>query len=160
MISPGEALRIGQVWLRSFGAFAPGEQALMGFPSDTIRDIFLDAMDDGALAVIWIRQKNGDNDWKDRFCGILRLERRAVLAPDRVAACRSVRYERQNAAAKASAMLEQVRKQRATQRLAVGDVTVNAVAAELGYQRQSSLTRAMIRWTGAAPTSFRSQAAG
>jgi AraC-like DNA-binding protein len=59
-----------------------------------------------------------------------------------------------------SALLEHVRRQRATQRLSVGDVTVNSVAAELGYQRQSSLTRAMIRWTGAAPTSFRSQVAG
>jgi len=80
MISPGEAIRKGQVWLRPFREFAPAEQAYMGFPNETIRDNFLDAIEDGALVVIWIRQEEGHKDWKGRFCGILRLERRAVLA--------------------------------------------------------------------------------
>ncbi len=59
-----------------------------------------------------------------------------------------------------SALLEQVRQQQAKQRLAAGRETVNSVASELGYRRQSSLTRAMIRWTGEAPTRFRSRVAG
>ena len=79
MISPAEAIRRGQVWLRPFGQFAPADQGYMGFPSEDIRDKFLAEMEDGALAVIWIRQQDGPKDWKGRFCGILRLERRAVL---------------------------------------------------------------------------------
>ncbi len=69
MMSPGEAIRIGQVWLRPFGTFEPAEQAYMGFPTERVRDDFLEVMVDGALAVIWIRQKDGDKDWKGRFKG-------------------------------------------------------------------------------------------
>jgi AraC-like DNA-binding protein len=58
-----------------------------------------------------------------------------------------------------SALLEQVRQQLAMRRLVAGDATVISVASELGYRRQSSLTRAMIRWTGEAPTRVRSRAA-
>ena len=59
-----------------------------------------------------------------------------------------------------SALLEQERQLQARRRLAESRATVNSVASELGYQRQSSLTRAMIRWTGEAPTRFRNRMAG
>lgn len=83
MISPDNAIRRGQVWLRPFGHFAPVEQGYMGFPSEDIRDRFLDEMEDGALTVIWIRQQDGHPDWIGRLRGILRLERRPVLASER-----------------------------------------------------------------------------
>ena len=54
-----------------------------------------------------------------------------------------------------SALLESVRRSKAVERLATGDANVVSVAAELGYARQSSLTRAMIRWTGVPPTRFK-----
>ncbi|MAM25482.1 MAG: hypothetical protein CML55_08925 [Rhodobacteraceae bacterium] len=82
MMSPREAIDRGQVWLRPFGHFAPDEQGYMGFPSEVIRDRFLDDIEDGALVVVWIRQQDGHPDWTGRFCGILRLERRPVLAID------------------------------------------------------------------------------
>lgn len=82
MMSPHEAIDRGQVWLRPFGHFAPDEQGYMGFPSEAIRDRFIDEIEDGALIVAWIRQQDGHPDWKGRFCGILRLERRPVLATD------------------------------------------------------------------------------
>ena len=59
-----------------------------------------------------------------------------------------------------STLLEKVRQQQATRRLTAGRATVGSVASELGYQRQSSLTRAMIRWTGEPPTRFRDRVAG
>ena len=59
-----------------------------------------------------------------------------------------------------SALLEQVRQSKALTRLAEGDATVVSIAAELGYARQASLTRAMIRWTGVPPTRFRDHAVG
>lgn len=59
-----------------------------------------------------------------------------------------------------SALLEQVRKTKALQWFAAGDAIVAMVSAELGYARQASLTRAMRRWTGAAPTRFRERARG
>lgn len=59
-----------------------------------------------------------------------------------------------------SALLEQVRQAKALQRLAAGGTAVATVSAELGYARQSSLTRAMRRWTGAPPTRFRERVDG
>ncbi len=82
MISPREAIDRGQVWLRPFGHFAPDEQGYMGFPSEDIRDRFLDEIEDGALVIVWIRQQDGHPDWKGRFRGILRVERKPVLATD------------------------------------------------------------------------------
>jgi hypothetical protein len=82
MMSPREAIDRGQVWLRPFGHFAPDEQGYMGFPSEEIRDRFIDEIEDGALVVVWIRQQDGHPDWKGRFCGVLRLEARPVLATD------------------------------------------------------------------------------
>lgn len=57
-----------------------------------------------------------------------------------------------------SALLEQVRKNRAMTRLTASNTTVSSVAAELGYAYQASLTRAMRRWTGAPPSRFREPA--
>lgn len=59
-----------------------------------------------------------------------------------------------------SALLEEVRQSRARQRLAAANTTVSSVAAELGYARQASLTRAMRRWTGMPPQRFRERIVG
>lgn len=82
MMSPRKAMDRGQVWLRPFAHFAPDQQGYMGFPSEGIRDRFLDDIEDGALVVVWIRQEDGHPDWVGRFRGILRIERRAVVATD------------------------------------------------------------------------------
>lgn len=59
-----------------------------------------------------------------------------------------------------SGLLGRVREAEARKRLAGGDAKVSSVAAELGYARQASLTRAMRRWTGVPPTKFRRSVAG
>ncbi len=56
-----------------------------------------------------------------------------------------------------STLLSQVRKGVAKRRLAAGRTTVASISAELGYTRQTSLTRAMRRWTGLPPTRFQKQ---
>lgn len=54
-----------------------------------------------------------------------------------------------------AALLEEVRRDRAVKQLASGGGSIVSLSAELGYQRQASLTRAMRRWTGLPPTRFR-----
>lgn len=58
-----------------------------------------------------------------------------------------------------SELLSHARKIRAVRSLSAGDQAIVSIAAELGYERQASLTRAMRRWTGLSPTQFQ-QAGG
>jgi AraC-like DNA-binding protein len=51
-------------------------------------------------------------------------------------------------------LLEAVRRDRALEGLAEGDRTASAIATGLGYGQQSSLTRAVRRWTGTPPRSI------
>lgn len=53
-----------------------------------------------------------------------------------------------------SDLLEQVRKAHALRLLSRPNATAKSVSADLGYESQSSLTRAMLRWTGAGPKKF------
>ncbi|NRG16092.1 helix-turn-helix domain-containing protein [Rhizobiales bacterium] len=53
------------------------------------------------------------------------------------------------------AVLDEVRKERAERQPAGSDVSFLSIATELGYERQSSLTRDMRRWTGKTPSIFR-----
>jgi hypothetical protein len=82
MITPREAIQTGQVWLRPFGHFMPGEQGYMGFASPEVRDRFLDQIVDGALVIIWTRQADGEPGWVGKFRGILQLERTRGTAND------------------------------------------------------------------------------
>lgn len=75
MLTPREAIRNGQVWLRPFGHFLPAEQGYMGFSSKTVCGNFFDEMEDGALVIIWIRVKNIEADWTGKFRGILQLKK-------------------------------------------------------------------------------------
>jgi AraC-like DNA-binding protein len=54
-----------------------------------------------------------------------------------------------------SRLLEGVRREHAISHLAGGDTAAREIAAALGYERQSSLTRAVRRWTGVTPRSMR-----
>jgi len=54
-----------------------------------------------------------------------------------------------------SALLASAREEQARQRLAQGGASVASIASGLGYSRQSSLTRAVRRWTGQPPSLFR-----
>lgn len=58
-----------------------------------------------------------------------------------------------------ASLLGEVRRARAVKHLA-GDGSIVSISAELGYQRQASLTRAMRRWTGMPPTRFRESMGG
>ncbi len=55
-------------------------------------------------------------------------------------------------------ILDDVRLERAVRQIAGGDEAILSIATELGYDRQSSLTRAMRRWTGLSPREFRYRA--
>ena len=54
-----------------------------------------------------------------------------------------------------SEMVEDVRRTAAMEALSRSDITIGDVAANVGYSRQSSLTRAVRRWTGAPPNALR-----
>lgn len=53
-----------------------------------------------------------------------------------------------------SDLVEEVRQTLALRLLSMPNATAKSVSAELGYEYQSSLTRAMLRWTGAGPKKF------
>ncbi|MBL8906773.1 MAG: helix-turn-helix domain-containing protein [Rhizobiales bacterium] len=69
------------------------------------------------------------------------------------------RFQRQLAseATSYSRLLAEVRHDEAQRRLHETDFTIAAIAAELGYSDQASLTRAFRRWTGRPPTHHRVQ---
>lgn len=73
MMTPRDAITRNQVWLRPFGHFCPADQGYMGFSSDTSRDRFFSSMEDGAIVVIWTRQKNGERGWVGKFRGLLQM---------------------------------------------------------------------------------------
>ena len=54
-----------------------------------------------------------------------------------------------------SDLVEDVRRAAAMEALSRSDTTIGDVAANVGYSRQSSLTRAVRRWTGAPPIALR-----
>ena len=54
-----------------------------------------------------------------------------------------------------SGLLEMVRREQALRRIAAGDASLGAVSANLGFARQSALTRAVRRWTGRPPSALR-----
>lgn len=53
-----------------------------------------------------------------------------------------------------SDLLEEVRQAQALRLLSMPNATARSVSADLGYEYQSSFTRAMLRWTGASPKKF------
>ncbi len=53
-----------------------------------------------------------------------------------------------------SALVEEVRQARALRLLSMPNATAKSVSADVGYEYQSSFTRAMLRWTGASPKKF------
>jgi AraC-like DNA-binding protein len=59
-----------------------------------------------------------------------------------------------------SRVVDEVRRARAMAGLAATPASVAAIAEGLGYKRQSSLTRAVRRWSGATPRKIRSRAGG
>jgi AraC-like DNA-binding protein len=54
-----------------------------------------------------------------------------------------------------SELVEDVRRTAAMEALSRSDIAIGDVAANVGYSRQSSLTRAVRRWTGAPPIALR-----
>jgi AraC-like DNA-binding protein len=59
-----------------------------------------------------------------------------------------------------SDLVEEVRREAAMKAVAGSDLTLGDVAANLGYAKQSSLTRAFRRWLGQPPSTLRSQGSG
>jgi len=53
-----------------------------------------------------------------------------------------------------SDLVEEVRQAQALRLLSMPNATAKSVSADLGYEHQSSFTRAMLRWTGASPRKF------
>jgi AraC-like DNA-binding protein len=53
-----------------------------------------------------------------------------------------------------SDLVEEIRQTHALRLLSVPNATAKSVSADLGYEHPSSLTRAMLRWTGAGPRNF------
>lgn len=53
-----------------------------------------------------------------------------------------------------SDLVDEVRQAHAMQLLSMPNATAKSVAADLGFEYQSSLTRAMLRWTGDSPRKF------
>lgn len=53
------------------------------------------------------------------------------------------------------ALLDEVRRDHATRLVSAGGEPMSAVSGRLGYARQSSLNRSMLRWTGQSPTAYR-----
>lgn len=72
-LTPRQAITRGHVWLRPFGHFKPADQGYMGFSTAAVRDKFFNDIEDGALVVIWTREKEGDRDWIGKFRGILQM---------------------------------------------------------------------------------------
>jgi AraC-like DNA-binding protein len=58
-----------------------------------------------------------------------------------------------------SQLIDEVRRERAIAGLAAGHASAAAIAAGVGYKRQSSLTRAVRRWSGATPRTLQAGAA-
>jgi AraC-like DNA-binding protein len=52
-------------------------------------------------------------------------------------------------------MVEDVRRTAAMEALSRSNISIGDVAANVGYSRQSSLTRAVRRWTGGPPIALR-----
>lgn len=57
------------------------------------------------------------------------------------------------------AILDDVRREQATRLVSTGGEPISAVAGRLGYSKQSSLHRSMLRWTGHNPTEYRKRLA-
>jgi AraC-like DNA-binding protein len=57
-----------------------------------------------------------------------------------------------------SDLVEEIRQTHALRLLSVPNATAKSVSADLGYEYPSSLTRAMLRWTGASPKNFMTRA--
>ena len=53
-----------------------------------------------------------------------------------------------------SDLVEEVRRAQALRLLSMPNATAKSVSADLGYEYQSTFTRAMLRWTGASPRKF------
>lgn len=51
-----------------------------------------------------------------------------------------------------SILIDTVRRESALARLAAGKSSLGEISASLGYTRQSTLTRAVLRWTGKTPS--------
>lgn len=56
-----------------------------------------------------------------------------------------------------SDLVEEVRQAHAMRLMSMPNATAKSVSGDLGYEYQSSFTRAMLRWTGASPKRFKSQ---
>lgn len=78
MLTPRQAITRHQVFLRPFAYFRPGDQAYMGFSTDSIRDSLFDQIEDGALVVIWTRSQNSEPGWQGSFRGFLQLKKSKV----------------------------------------------------------------------------------
>lgn len=57
-----------------------------------------------------------------------------------------------------SDLVEMVRQAQALRLLSMPNASVKSVSGDLGYEHQSSFTRAMLRWTGASPKKFKTRA--
>lgn len=79
-LTPREAITRRQVWLRPFGHFTPADQGYMGFSSAGVRDSFYNRIEDGALVVLWTREKEGERGWVGKFRGILQMTKDKGLA--------------------------------------------------------------------------------
>lgn len=70
---------------------------------------------------------------------------------------RSLQRQLSHEGLKYSDLLDEARQAHAIKLLSQPHTTVKSVSAELGYEHQSSLTRAMLRWTGSSPKRFLSR---
>lgn len=56
-----------------------------------------------------------------------------------------------------SDLVEEIRKAHALRLMSMPNATAKSVSGDLGYEYQSTFTRAMLRWTGASPKKFKSR---
>lgn len=80
---------------------------------------------------------------------MVRVARACGLAP------RTLQRRLADEATSFSALLDEVRRERALASLADGTGSLGELAVSLGYKRQASLTRAVRRWTGRSPNGVR-----
>jgi AraC-like DNA-binding protein len=113
-----------------------------------------------------VERAAGDDDLVERVLQrLVRSTRTEMPSLDQVAgelamSPRTLRRQLAAAGTSFGALVTRVRRQLATELLLETSLTVEQVALELGYAETSSFSRAFTRWTGQAPSRYRSRERG
>jgi AraC-like DNA-binding protein len=110
-----------------------------------------------------VKDEPGNSPTADAYRYISANIRRADLnvrsfARKQMSSVRTVQRELNTNGTSFEELLERVRRHHAARLLTATDMSVTAIAHELGYQSSKSFARAHLRWTGMSPTAWRAQA--